>query len=161
MIYGENYELWVAKMTKYSISVYAEGCDLKTPERKDLYRLILELKDLFGDAPKRFSQALKVLFFEGRIETYSPTISDDSELSGTRYNDLGGKPYVFICLASPVVSLDFYKGILGLYQDDWLKGGVSDIFSIRVARSHWSDDLIRRISVLLQALDESLGGCRS
>lgn len=144
-------------MTKEWISVYPEGYDLKTPQRKELYKMIFdELRDSFGDAPKKFPRALKVLFFEGKVETYSPTILDERELSGTRYNDLGPTPCVFICLASPVVSVEFYNEVLGNYQAGSLRGATAGIFDIRTARTHWSGDLVNRMSVLLQALDESL-----
>lgn len=144
-------------MTKEWISVYSENCDLKTSARRDLYRIVLdELRNSFGDAPKKFPQALKVLFFEGKVETYRSIIPDERELSGKRYNDLGPTPYVFICLASPVVSVDFYKEVLSNYQLESLKSAVAGIFDIRTARSHWSDDLVSRMSILLRALDESL-----
>ena len=142
-------------MTKEWISVYPEGCDLKTPERKDLYKFILSrLKDAFGDVPKKFTQALKTLFFEGKIETYSPSVLDKKELMGRRPNNLGGRPYVFICLASPVVSLEFYKGVLKNYEEKFFEGGVIGVFDRR-GQYDWSDDLILRFSVLLQALDEA------
>lgn len=143
-------------MTNEWISVYPEGYDLKTPERKELYKFILSrLKDAFGDAPKKFTQALKILFFEGKVETCSSSIVDKKELMGRRPNDLGGRPYVFICLASPVVSLEFYKSVLKHYEEKSFEGGISGVFGRRGGQYDWSDDLILRFSVLLQALDEA------
>lgn len=149
-------------MTKEWISVYPEGYDLKTEERKALYRFILaRLKDSFGDAPKSFTEALKVLFFEGKLEMYSPSVPDKKELIGRRLNSLGGSPYVFMCLASPVVSLNFYKKILANYDEKAFVGGVYGIFDRRGGQLDWSDDLVLRFSLLLQALDEaeSKEGC--
>lgn len=119
-------------MTNEWISVYPEGYDLKTPERKELYKFILSrLKDDFGDAPKKFTQALKILFFEGKVETYSSSIADKKELIGRRPNDLGWCPSVFICLASPVVSLEFYKSVLKHYEEKSFEGGVYGVFGRR------------------------------
>ena len=142
-------------MTKDWISVYPDGCDLKSPERKELYRhVLMDLKGSFGDVPKKFGQALKVLFFEGKIETYSPSVPDKKELMGVGQMIWGGRPYVFICLASPVVSLEFYKGVLKNYEEKFFEGGVIGVFDRRGGQYDWSDDLILRFSVLLQALDE-------
>lgn len=143
-------------MTEDWISVYPDGHDLKGPGRKELYKhAVGDLKGYFGDVPKAFGQALKILFFEGLIETYSPSIPDKSELSGRRVNNLGGSPFVFICIASPVVSLNFYKDVLNKYEDRFLEGGVFGVFGVRGGKYTWGDDLIMRFSVLLQALDEA------
>lgn len=144
-------------MTKNWISVYPAGSELKTPERKELYKLVLnDVRHTFGDGPG-FVQALKILFFEGKIETYSPTIPDESELSGKRRNRLGTTPFAFVCLGSPVISLDFYREVLSHYSDEWLVAGVLRIMSQRVAYSNWPDELICRIGTLLLALDKALG----
>lgn len=143
-------------MTKDWISVYPDGCDLKSPERRELYkRVLMDLKGYFGDTPKKFGQALKVLFFEGRIDTYSPSVPDKKELMGRRPNNLGGSPYVFICLASPVVSLRFYKEVLKQYEEKCFEGGVFGVFGVRGGKYTWDDDFIMRFSLLLQALDEA------
>lgn len=143
-------------MTKDWISVYPDGCDLKSQERKELYRhVLMDLKDYFGDTPKKFGQALKILFFEGKIETYSPSIPDNKELMGRRPNNLGGRPYAFICLASPVVSLRFYKEVLRKYEEKFFEGGVFGVFGVRGGKYTWNDDSIMRFSLLLQALDEA------
>lgn len=143
-------------MTDLYIQVYPQGCQLKTEERKALYQKLLENDHCFGERGKGFTRALKTLVFEGKIESYEQAIKDEESLWGSRENDLGYMLPAYICLASPVVSEEFFIEILSRYSRDIAISIASDVV-VCWDGGVFDDDMFSRIKCLMHTLDHMPG----
>ena len=149
--------MWVVKMTDLYIQAYPQDCHLKTGERKALYQQLLENDHCFGERGKGFTRALKTLVFEGKIESYEQVIKDEESLWGSRENDLGYMLPAYICLASPVVSEEFFIEILSRYPRDIAISIASDVAVYLDGGSMFDGDMFSRIKCLMHALDHMPG----
>lgn len=147
----------VVKMTDLYIQVYPQDSQLKTEERKALYQQLLENDHCFGERGKGFTRALKTLVFEGKIESYEQAIKDEESLWGSRENDLGHMLPAYICLASPVVSEEFFIEVLSRYSKDIATAIAGDVVAGLDRRTALSDDMFSRVKCLLHALDHIPG----
>ena len=137
------------RMTRSFVRVYSEEAELKTDERKHLYKELME-EDVFGERGKGFARALKRLVFEGELEAYDISIVDPNAFLGRRENDLGHMMAVYLCLAAPLPDVEFYKKILRLYAKDIILD-ISIAAVSYIDGSPVSADLIERVGVLISA----------
>jgi hypothetical protein len=141
-------------MTKEFFRVYPEGIELKTAERKTLYKELLE-EDHFGERGKGFVRALKRLVFEGEVESYEECVEDPDALLGRRENDLGYMLGAYICLAAPLPDIAFYKEVLSRYSRDICLNMASSA-AIYIDGSGVSADYLNRVGLLIEAISEVL-----
>lgn len=134
------------------VRVYQDITNLNTEERKALYREILE-EDIFVERGKRFSRALKTLMFKGEIESYEQWFKDEEELSGLRENDLTYLLPVYLCLASPEVSVDFFAQILGRYDREAQRSIADLIVSYLGSKLSLSEAYFIRVQNIMLALE--------
>lgn len=143
-------------MTKEFLRVYPEGIELKTAERKTLYKELLE-EDHFGERGKGFVRALKRLVFEGEVESYEECVEDPDALLGRRENDLGYMLGAYICLAAPLPNIGFYKEVLSRYSRSVCLN-MASFASIYIDGSSVSADYLNRVGLLIEAASEVLTG---
>ena len=131
-------------MAKEYIQVYPDNVELKTEERKKLYEDFIEHIS-FGEHGRRFAQALKKLCFEGKVESLERYVRNDDGVLH-RVNSLGTCVHGYVCLASPIVDLDFFVSKL-------THNGVGDIaHELTVyfdGNPNLSDYLLERVRCLL------------
>ncbi|WP_431482978.1 hypothetical protein [Pseudomonas solani] len=139
-------------MTNSLIQVYLKDVNLKSDERKRLYKEILE-KDFFGERDKYFQRAFKRLMFEGELETYELLLSETDELGIRRPNNLGHMAGAYICLASPLPSVDFYQSVLRRYPYVTCLDIAEAAVRYIDGDSSVSSDLILRARCLIEAVD--------
>ena len=146
-------------MSATPIQIYPEGSALKTEERKQLHATILEHVHLGEFKKKEFIPALKRLFFEGQIESFDERILDPGELI-RRINPLGTHVHAYICLASPVVSEEFFGSILQRYKPAAIAEMGVDVVQFE---EFWGDsrplgpDLYARLQCLVRATRPIMG----
>lgn len=135
-----------------SMVVYQDVNNLNTEERKALYREILE-EDCFRERGKRFARALKTLMFKGEIESYEQWFKDVKELSGLRENDLTSQLPVYLCLASPEVSVDLFAQIFGRYDKHLHTSVAGQIVIYLDGNLSLSDAYFTRVQHIMLALE--------
>lgn len=138
-------------MGKELIHVYPADAILKTDERKQLYKDILEYIEI-GELGRGFSKALKVLCFEGKVESLDAMVRNDDGFLH-RVNSLGDHLGVYICLASPVVDKQFFASVLSRYCADNVRSIVGQVVSYLDGNSNLSAELFERVRFLLQAAE--------
>ncbi|WP_308726146.1 hypothetical protein [Metapseudomonas otitidis] len=143
------------RMTRSFVRVYSEEAELKTDERKRLYKELME-KDVFGERGKNFPRALKRLVFDGELESYEPFLECEDELGGYRQNDLSEMLAVYICLAAPCLDLDFYKAILRRYECLLIINMSDCAISYVDGSSSASLTFMRKIGFFIEAADDVL-----
>lgn len=138
-------------MGKELIQVYPADAILKTDERKQLYKDILEYVEI-GELGRGFTKALKVLCFEGKVESLDTMVRNDDGFLH-RVNSLGDHLGVYICLASPVVNEQFFASVLSQYCEDNIRSIVGQAQSCLDGNSSLGADLFGRVHCLLKAAE--------